>query len=151
MFRTLQTLFEQHIARFTEEPDAGHSLELAGAALLMEISRADDEVSTVERTAVVAAIKRVFKLADDEIDDMIAAAEQAVDTAVSVFDFTAVLNQRFSEEQKIMLLEMLWTVAYADDELDRYEEYYVRKIADLLHISHGDYIRTKLKVMPRSS
>jgi uncharacterized tellurite resistance protein B-like protein len=46
---------------------------------------------------------------------------------------------------------MLWSVAYADDKLDRYEEYYVRKIADLLYISHSDYIKAKLSVMPASA
>ena len=148
MLSSLRALFEQHVAKFASEPEAVHSLELAGAALLMEISRADQQVAPVEREAIKSAIAQVFHLADDEITDIIAAAETAVDEAVSLFDFTAVINQRFSPEQKNTLLEMLWAVAYADNNLDRYEEYYVRKIADLLYISHGDYIRTKLKVMP---
>ena len=148
MFRTLRIIFEQQIATFAEEPEARHSLELAGAALLMEISRADHDVSAVEQDAIRAAIKRVFHLSDSEIEDIVATAEHAVDTAVSLFDFTAIVNERFTREQKVELLEMLWTVAYADDKLDHYEEYYVRKIADLLHISHSDYIRTKHRAMP---
>lgn len=148
MFTTLRALFEQHVARFAAEPDAAHSLELAGAALLMEISRADHDVAAIERDAIKAAMAEVFHLSSDEITDIMDAAETAVDEAVSLFDFTAIINQQFSPEQKIQLLEMLWAVAYADNDLDHYEEYYVRKIADLLYISHGDYIRTKLKLMP---
>lgn len=148
MFTTLRALFEQHVAKFASEPEAAHSLELAGAALLMEISRADHDVAAIERDTIKAAMAEVFHLSADEVADIIAAAETAVDEAVSLFDFTAVINQQFSPEQKIKLLEMLWAVAYADDNLDHYEEYYVRKIADLLYISHGDYIRTKHKVMP---
>jgi uncharacterized tellurite resistance protein B-like protein len=148
MIRTLRLLFEQHVTKFVDEPESQHSLELAGAALLMEISRADHDIAPVERDAIDSAIKQVFNLADDEIEDIVSAAERAVDTAVSLFDFTAVINQRFSPDQKLKLLEMLWAVAYADSRLDHYEEYYVRKIADLLYLSHGDYIRTKHKMMP---
>ncbi|MDP6183091.1 MAG: TerB family tellurite resistance protein [Gammaproteobacteria bacterium] len=147
MLRTLRIIFEQQIANFADEPETRHSLELAGAALLMEISRADHDVSTVERDAIRAAIKKVFHLSDDEIEDIVSTAERAVETAVSLFDFTAVVNDRFNREQKVELVEMLWAVAYADRNLDHYEEYYVRKIADLLHVSHSDYIKTKHKVI----
>ncbi len=143
MFGTLRTFFEQQISSFAEEPEARHSLELASAALLMEISRAHDDISVVEREAIGAAVKNVFHLSDDEIEDLVSTAENVVDSAVSLFDFTTVINESFNREQKVDLLGMLWAVAYADSQLDHYEEYYVRKIADLLHISHSDYIRTK--------
>jgi len=105
-------------------------------------------VAAIEQDTIKSAIAEVFHLSDDEITDIIAAAETAVDEAVSLFDFTAVINQQFSPEQKIKLLEMLWTVACADNDLDHYEAYYVRQIADLLYVSHGDYIRTRHKVVP---
>ena len=148
MFRSLRAIFEQQVSNFAKEPEARHSLELAGAALLMEISRADHDVSAVEQEVIRTSIKQVFHLTDSEIEDIVATAEHAVETAVSLFDFTAVVNERFTREQKIELIEMLWMVAYADDNLDHYEEYYVRKIADLLHVSHSDYIRTKHRAMP---
>jgi len=148
MFQTLRTLFEQQIVSFAEEPEARHSLELASAALLMEISRADHDVSDVEREAIDTAMKKVFHLSDDDIDDLMSTVENVVDSAISLFDFTTIVNERFNREQKVDLLGMLWAVAYADNELDHYEEYYVRKIAGLLHISHSDYIRTKHLAMP---
>ncbi len=148
MFKSLQTLFEQQVASFADEPETRHSLELASAALLMEISRADHDVSTVEIEAISRAIKSVFNLTSDEIDDLVSTAEEVVDSAISLYDFTSIVNERFTRDQKIDLIQLLWQVAYADDQLDHYEEYYVRKIADLLHISHSDYIRTKHLAAP---
>lgn len=149
MFRSIRSLFEHQIAKFADEPAAKHSLELAGAALLLEISRADHDMSVVERDAIRAAVRKVFHLSEEEIEDIVTTAEHAVETSVSLHDFTAIVNERFTREQRVELLEMLWSVAYADDELDHYEEYYVRKIADLLHISHSDYIKTKHRAMSR--
>ncbi len=148
MLKTLRAIFETRIADFLDEPEATHSLELASAALLLEISRADHDVADVEKAAIRDAIGAVYHLAPDEVEDLLSAASAAVETAVSLYDFTAILNERFSPDQKRRLMEMLWAVAYADEHLDHYEEYYVRKVADLLHISHEDYIRTKLKAAP---
>ncbi|MFT4561701.1 MAG: putative tellurite resistance protein B-like protein [Gammaproteobacteria bacterium] len=148
MLRSLRAIFQQQIASFAETPESAHALEIASAALLMEISRADHDESSVEKESIRGSIKQVFHLSEGEIEDIMSTAEQAVDEAVSLYDFTSIVNERFSREQKVELIAKLWAVAYADNELDRYEEYYVRKIADLLHISHSDYIKTKLRAMP---
>ena len=80
-----------------------------------------------------------------EIEDLINLAEKEIDHAVSLHDFTRLLNESFSKAEKINVIENLWHVAYADSILDKYEEYYIRKVADLLYISHSDYIQSKLK------
>ena len=147
MLDRLRTLFERHVSNFVDSPEAEHSLEIAGAALLLEISRADHDESPIESATIKASLAKVFHLSDDEITDLLDAAGGAVDEAVSLFDFTAVVNRHFTNAQKVHLLEMLWGVAGADNVIDSFEEYYVRKIADLLHLSHGDYIRTKHKVL----
>lgn len=146
MLRALKIIFEENITRFNADEDPTHSLELASAALLFEISRADHDVSHIEKDEIANAMRQVFKLADDELDELMSAADEAVTHAVSLYDFTGVVNDQFDREQKIQLIEMLWQVAFADDKLDQYEEYYVRKIAELLHVSHKDYIKTKLRV-----
>jgi uncharacterized tellurite resistance protein B-like protein len=148
MLMSLRSIFEQHITSFVETPEVPHALEIASAALLVEISRADDDISFVEKSSIRESIKQAFNLSDGEVEDIVSTAEDAVETAVSLYDFTAVVNQQFSRQQKIDLIGMLWAVAYADDELDHYEEHYVRKIADLLHVSHSDYIKTKLRAAP---
>ncbi|MEM7467678.1 MAG: TerB family tellurite resistance protein [Pseudomonadota bacterium] len=146
MFKALKTIFEESITGFSVAEDASHSLELASAALLFEISQADEDVSAIEKDQIAAALRKVFSLGEQELADLMAAADAAVGDAVSLYDFTAVVNDQFTREQKIQLIEMLWRVAFADEVLDQYEEYYVRKIAELLHVSHKDYIQTKLRV-----
>ena len=146
MLKALKIIFEENITRFNATEDATHSLELASAALLLEISRADHEVSHLELDEIAAAMRRVFDLSEGELRELMTAANSAVADAVSLYDFTGVINDQFDREQKIQLIEMLWRVAFADDKLDQYEEYYVRKIAELIHVSHKDYIKTKLRV-----
>ena len=60
-------------------------------------------------------------------------------------EFTRLLNDNLSRSERINIIENLWRVAYADSVLDKYEEYYIRKVADLLYVAHSDYIKTKLK------
>lgn len=146
MFKTLKAIFDDNITRLNTGEDQKHSLELASAALLFEISRADEDISKIERSEIATAMRGVFSLQDQELEDLLNAADSAVADAVSLYEFTEILNEKFDREQKINLIEMLWRVAFADEVLDRYEEYYIRKIADLLHVSHKDYIKTKLRV-----
>lgn len=145
MWKTIQAL----LGDLRTAPVNELTLEVAGLALLLEIARADHNSSGEERKAVAQAAKQVFGLADAQADALIAEAETAVEEAVSLFEFTRVLNERLDREAKLRLLEHLWRVAYADGGLDHYEEYYLRKICDLLYLSHRDLIRTKLAVDPR--
>jgi uncharacterized tellurite resistance protein B-like protein len=146
MFKTLKSIFDDNITKLSEPSNEKHSLELASAALLFEISRADEDISKIEKHEIASALRRVFSLEEQELQNLLDAADSAVSEAVSLYEFTDVLNEKFDREQKIKLIEMLWRVAFADDTLDKYEEYYVRKIAELLHVSHKDYIKTKLRV-----
>lgn len=144
MFRSLKALFDDGIARLSSHEASIDDVPLAVAALLLEIARADQTVDAAERRAVIGAIAQICKLDGAAIDALVATAAEAVDESVSFYDFTSVANERLSRAQKIELLEMLWKVAYADGRVDHYEEYYIRRLADLLHLSHGDFIRAKL-------
>ena len=76
-------------------------------------------------------------------------ARRETDKATSLYPFTGLINQHFSPEQKAQVVEALWRVAYADGTLDKYEEHLVRKVAELIHVSHSTFIRTKLKAKQR--
>jgi uncharacterized tellurite resistance protein B-like protein len=125
------------------------SVEMAGLALMLEISRADHNHSEVEQAEIVAAATRVLNLDSSTLTPLLTHAEAAVEHAVSFHEFTQVLNDALDRAAKCRLLEQLWRIAYADGALDRYEEHYLRKISDLLRLSHGDLIRTKLAVAPQ--
>tara|TARA_R110002072_G_scaffold97390_3_gene214210 strand:+ start:4964 stop:5413 length:450 start_codon:yes stop_codon:yes gene_type:complete len=145
MIKNIKVYFESLFDKDSKD-DASHekTIELATAALMVEIGLADDHVQDEEKTVIRTILSDHFNLSKNEIDELIALAENEVDHAVSLYEFTRLLNDTLSMPEKINIIENLWHVAYADSVLDKYEEYYIRKIADLLYISHSDYIQTKL-------
>lgn len=121
------------------------SLMIATAALLIEISKADQVISPVETDVITRAVRTTFSLSDDETDELISFAEEEVKGAVSFYQFTHLINKGFSYERKLHIVELLWQVVFADAEMEKHEEYFVRKITDLLHVSHRDMIKAKHK------
>lgn len=124
-----------------------HDLQLATAALFIEMMLMDDEIKKEERQKIKDSIRSKFQLSDEETNELMDLAEKEVQEATDYFQFTSIINQGFTAEQKIKLVEYLWQVAYVDNQLDPLEEHMVRKIADLLYVSHKDFISTKHKVI----
>ena len=123
------------------------ALELACAALMFEVARADFAVEAIEQETVTALLKDQFNLSSDEVSEITEAAVEQADAATCLFEFTRTLNESASAEQKRNLLAMMWRVAMADDALSRYEEHVIRKVADLLYVPHGDFISAKQSAM----
>lgn len=145
MIKTIKNLFEDLLSADKEQTQNKHTVELASAVLMIEISLADDHIHDEERRVIEELLGKCFDLQQKEIDELISLAEEEVDHAVSLHEFTRLLNESFSMPDKINVIKNLWHVAYADSVIDKYEEYYIRKVADLLYISHADYILAKLK------
>jgi len=127
-----------------------HALQRAAAALCIEMSRADRQVVDAEQISIGTALRECFDLADEEIDALLALAETDADEAVSLFEFTTILNQHFEHAQKVRFVEQLWRVAYADGTLEKHEAHLVKKVSDLLHLRHREYIGAKLRAESRS-
>ena len=123
------------------------ALELACAALMFEVARADFTVETTEQDAVTSLLTAQFNLSADEVSTITEAAVEQADAATCLFEFTRTLNELASAEQKRDLLAMMWRVAMADNEISRYEEHVIRKVADLLYVPHGDFITAKQSAM----
>ncbi|MEM9387165.1 MAG: TerB family tellurite resistance protein [Pseudomonadota bacterium] len=126
---------------------SSEDLPLATATLLVEMTRADHQQTEGERATVEQALVSHFSLAADEARALLEEAERETARAISLYDYTAALNQALDDEQRVKVLELLWRVALADGHLDKYEEYLVRKVADLLYVPHASYIRAKLAVV----
>lgn len=146
MLRTLKELFDA----FTS-PAAGQSLaqrahtqQLAVAVLLVEVMRAEPGSGPAERAAVLTALRRKFDLADDELERLLELAQAEAQALYDYHRFTSLLNERFTQPQKVALVEALWTVAYADLNVAAHENHAILKIAELLHVTHGEYIAAKL-------
>ncbi len=97
-------------------------------------------------TALEQALRKTFTLSRDELRQLVKLARHEAAESVSLHQFTTLINQSFSPEEKIRVVEMLWQVAFADGRLDRYEEALVRKVADLIYVPHRDFIRAKHRV-----
>ena len=153
MLKAITDFFNEQVSSRLDEPDRAeteHAYQLATAALLMEISRADREIHDSERETVTRAIRRTFDLGEKETRTLVALAEQEAEDATSLYDFTRLINENFDDRQKQRVVELLWQVAFADGNADNYEEHLIRRIADLIHVPHRGFIRAKLAVEARS-
>lgn len=152
MFKSIKDFFETQLLKSEQANKNTNtpSLELAAAVLMLEISLADSTIQEAERKVIEETMQNSFSLSENDASTLIALAEQEVDHAVSLHDFTTLINRVLSREDRSKIVEMLWKVAFADAVLDKYEEYFIRKIADLLYVSHTDYIRAKLKASGES-
>jgi uncharacterized tellurite resistance protein B-like protein len=144
MLRAIRELFDRKLSTARED-DPERLVQIAAAALWLEMTRADGDSQRVEHDAVLNAVRAKFGLPEDESQALIDAAEQAAVRATDDFEFTSLINQRFTQAQKERVIEHLWRVAYADGQLSALEEHFVRRIADLLYVSHGAYIAAKLR------
>ncbi len=145
MLSTIKNFFEQNILP-EANGDPEHELKLATAALLIEMMYQDDQVHDKEIDAAKNALTERFELTDDECHALFELAKEEVKDAVDYYQFTRLIAKEFTQAQKIKVVELLWSVAYADSHLDSMEEHMVRKIADLIYVSHKDFMRTKHEV-----
>lgn len=121
-----------------------HSLEIATAALLVEVVRMDGEATAEEREATLRAVRGKFNLAPGQAQQLIDLAEAEARQANDYYQFTSIINRRFTQAQKIQVVALMWEIAYADKVATPIEEHLIRKIADLLYVEHRDYITAKL-------
>jgi uncharacterized tellurite resistance protein B-like protein len=149
MLKAIKQFFDNHIGQVEEQSqDSEHRLQVATAALFIEIARADFHIEDKELGQISAALETKFHLSAQEVNELIELATQEAKQAISYYEFTSLINQEFSFEQKIKIVELMWQVAYADDYLQKYEEALIRKISDLLYIPHSDFIAAKHRVKP---
>lgn len=148
MLTKLQKFFDQYLADKTEnKAPLEHRLQLASAALMVEMIHVDDQITEEEEIKIRQLIKQRFELNKAEIEALLELAHNEKHEAIDYYSFTSLLNTHYSQQQKISLVEDLWKLAYADKQLDKYEEHLLRVLADLLHVPHQDFIRTKHKTL----
>lgn len=144
MFDSLTEFFGQQLGKSdARDISREHTLELCAAVLMLEIALADSAVDEDEIKVIEQAMSNHFHMDTDEIREIIDVARTEVDHAISLHDFTRIVNSELDGEEKVIVVELLWRVAVADNVIDKYEEYFIRKIADLLYVSHKDYIKAK--------
>ena len=116
------------------------------AALLVEIAFADKDFDETEKASLKQSLIETYAIDESDIEEIIRDAEDTVSESTSLYGYTSIVNTEFQYEDKLKLLRNLWKIAYADGYLDKYEEHLLRKVSDLIHISHSDYINIKLEI-----
>jgi uncharacterized tellurite resistance protein B-like protein len=149
MLNNVRRFFDQKIRSVagghqTELPE--RALQLATASLLVEVSRADFHIDASEREAIVDAVQQMFGLSSQETREIVEMAESEIEDATSLYEFTRLVNDNFDYAQKLKIVEMLWRVSYADLDKDKYEEHLIRKISDLIYVTHSDFVRMRHRV-----
>lgn len=145
MLKTVQSFFSDRIQSGSSSNDPDHGRRLAAATLLFEVSRCDDEIDDNEKTRIEEIIRSKFSLDEEEVASLVSLAEQEVREANSLFGFTSLINENWSIDQRVHLVELMWEVAFADGRLDDHEVHLMRKIQKLLHIPHKRFIGAKLQ------
>ncbi|MGJ8648285.1 MAG: TerB family tellurite resistance protein [Marinomonas colpomeniae] len=140
MLKALKSLFTLPV-----EQGEQISYQKAVASLLMEVMLADHEVNEQEEAQVKSFLREVSELGDD-IDILYQEARTGVEDANDLYQFTKVVNETATLEQKMLLLKALWRVALADNNIDAHEDHRIRRISELLFMPHSEFIQAKLFV-----
>ena len=145
---------KEHISNLSNEPIEMADQEQkdteiinnACAALLIETALADKVFNEEEMISMKQTLNKVYKVDEKDIEELINESKKKVSESTSLYEYTRLINDLCDYEDKIRLISNLWSIAFADKHLDKYEEYLIRKISDLLHVSHKDFIQQKLLV-----
>jgi uncharacterized tellurite resistance protein B-like protein len=141
----LSAFFERHLqpAGGASAPLSHEQKQLAIAALLIEVAMADHVFDESELVSLQKSLTQKFAISDEHIGELIALAKEETAEATSLHQFTQLVHQHCDEREKFELLISMWELAFADKQLDKYEEYTIRKVADLIYVSHSEFIRAK--------
>ncbi|MFU8817212.1 MAG: TerB family tellurite resistance protein [Pseudomonadales bacterium] len=129
-----------------QEPEPEGLVAMAAAALLLEVAWADHEISDDELALIERHLRGEFGLSEAEVTELVDESRREHEQSVGLYGYTRTINGAWTEEQKFSLVTALWRLAMADDDLHRYEEHTIRKIAELLYLSHDRFIEAKLRV-----
>mgnify|MGYP001381395890 CR=1 FL=1 len=121
-------------------------VEVAACALFIEMAKADGVFTDEERNFIIAEMKSTFILDDDYVNELMQLAEQRIKDSISLYEFSGEINNSFSQDEKIQLIESLWKLIYKDEKLSEYEDHLIKKIGLTLNIEHKQIINAKLWV-----
>jgi uncharacterized tellurite resistance protein B-like protein len=146
MLASIKDWFEKSFIPTDTQGSNDAVLRRACAVLLCEIMHADHTIDSTERDQVLEAMQNFLGMSVQEAQSLYQEIQAMMKDALSLQEFTSLLNDAYSEEKKLTLLAWLWRVVFADGSMDAHEEHLMRRIADLLYIRHSDYIRIRNQV-----
>ncbi len=124
-----------------------NDVALAAGVILLEVAYSDKEFAEEERSFIVNILKQDFNLSDDETHELIEIGTMILKEDTNKWRYINLINEKYSNEEKLRLIHMIWKLIYIDDKLDKYEDHLAHKLSSLLHIPHHQLIQAKLKVL----
>jgi uncharacterized tellurite resistance protein B-like protein len=149
VIESIKSFFEKNLTKKEEEeaPSSAMSrVDLTCAALLVEVMNSDHELDEREHQEFMAVLQQSYNIAEADLEELIQLAKDEAFEATSLYEFTKLINDSYDYEQKIELIENMWRIAFSDKRLDKYEDHLIRKVSELIYVSHSDFIKTKLKI-----
>jgi uncharacterized tellurite resistance protein B-like protein len=147
MFDRLRQFIEDMTGPAPSEREFGEGeLRLAAAALLVHLAEVDGFFAPSERRSLLQALQQRFDLGAEAAARLLAAAQKSDREAVDLYAFTSILKEAMDLEERRDLIEMMWTVAYADGEAQEFEENIIWRVSELLGVPTRDRIALRRKV-----
>ena len=130
--------------------EKSHDISIATCAIFLEMANIDGEFSESERENIVTILKKDYDLSNEHTAALLEASNEELKGSIDLWQFTNCINQNYSMEEKVRVIEAIWEIAYTDGKLDKHEDYLVHKLAKLLRLTHKQLIDAKLRVIHRS-
>ena len=145
MFKSMKRFFDDNLDHKEGSNLSDEALKLAAAVILYEAARADFHIDPLERKKLLKLIAERFGLSSNDTVKLLELAEEKSDLSAGLHEFTTLINQHWTTEERIMLVDNMWEIVYADGHLDSNEHHLMRRVQNLLYVPHRDYIFAKLK------
>ena len=144
-------ILKQFLDKFSEgmgaAPKTDHDILVAVCALLVETARIDATLTPAELKTILAILQEKYGLSREHADALMAEADKELEQSVDLWQFAKLINENYSIDKKIEIIETLWRMVYVDGKMDKYEHYLMNKLKNLLRLSHDQLINAKLKVL----
>jgi uncharacterized tellurite resistance protein B-like protein len=134
----------------TVDQKTHHDILVAVCALFVEMAHIDETFTPTEMETILSILQEKYGLSQEHADALIAEAERELKQSVDLWQFSNLINENYSSEEKIEIIETLWRIVYVDGKIDRYEHYLMKKLKNLLRLSHEQLIDAKLKMVHSS-
>lgn len=145
IFKQIQALFSQVDS---ETENTIQSVNLSMAALLCEVAAVDSVIDETEQQAKIKQLVYLLEIDSTQAKLLLTQAMDKSKHATSIYEFTSKLRN-IDYDQRFVLIQAMWIVAYADGVIDKNEEALIRQVSDLIYITHSDFIRAKLQAKNR--
>ena len=120
------------------------------SGLMIEAANTDGEVTQEELNKISHSLINVFKEDPKAVEVSLTKAFENKDNSKSLYYYTSKLNKSYSNENKIKLIEVLWEIILADNEIHDFETNLIRRLAGLLYISDVECGNAKIRASKRA-